>query len=232
MRVASYNIRKCVGLDWKRNPDRIQKVLAEINADIVLLQEVDKRLQPRYGTLNKEKLYSELGYQFIDIAENDVSQGWHGNTILYKPQYTPIKTDRIEIPTLEPRGAVAAVFESENNQPFQVIGSHLSLLKKTRMKQIDFLADYILTHKESYPTLIGGDFNEKNAEIWFKNNDKLNDLKLITAGKSFHTSKPMLNLDRFIITPQIFVEKVAVHHSENTSKASDHLPIFMDIIIK
>jgi Metal-dependent hydrolase len=37
LRVASYNIRKCVGLDWRRQPDRVLAVLAEIEADFISL---------------------------------------------------------------------------------------------------------------------------------------------------------------------------------------------------
>ena len=42
MRIASYNIRKAVGLDWRRDAIRILDVLEEINADVVVLQEADR----------------------------------------------------------------------------------------------------------------------------------------------------------------------------------------------
>lgn len=67
LRLSSYNIRKCVGLDWKRNSNRTINVFEEVNADIILLQEADKRLQPRQGTLPIQ-LLGELGYRFVDQA--------------------------------------------------------------------------------------------------------------------------------------------------------------------
>ena len=45
--VASYNMRKAVGLDRRRNPARVLQVLEEIDADIVALQEADKRVGTR-----------------------------------------------------------------------------------------------------------------------------------------------------------------------------------------
>ena len=42
LKVATYNIRKAVGLDQRRNPERILAVLKEIDADIITLQEVDR----------------------------------------------------------------------------------------------------------------------------------------------------------------------------------------------
>lgn len=51
IRVASYNIRKAVGLDWRRDTHRIADVLAEVDADVIALQEADKRLGARAGVL-------------------------------------------------------------------------------------------------------------------------------------------------------------------------------------
>ena len=47
LRIASYNIQKCVGLDFRRQPQRILQVIENTKADIVVLQEADKRLPPR-----------------------------------------------------------------------------------------------------------------------------------------------------------------------------------------
>src|SRR5271169_3738612 len=43
VRVVTYNIHGCVGLDRRYDPARIAAVLREIDADIVCLQEVDAR---------------------------------------------------------------------------------------------------------------------------------------------------------------------------------------------
>jgi endonuclease/exonuclease/phosphatase family metal-dependent hydrolase len=40
LRVATYNIHKCRGLDRRVRPERILDVLKHINADIIALQEV------------------------------------------------------------------------------------------------------------------------------------------------------------------------------------------------
>ena len=48
--VASYNMRKAVGTDRRRRPDRVLAVLKEIDADIVALQEADKRFGDRKST--------------------------------------------------------------------------------------------------------------------------------------------------------------------------------------
>ena len=60
-RIATYNLQKCVGLDMRRRPDRSLSVIAALDADLVVLQEADKRLPPRPAALPH------------DMAEQD---GW------------------------------------------------------------------------------------------------------------------------------------------------------------
>ena len=58
IRIATYNIHKCVGTDRRRDPGRIIEVLAEIDADIVALQEADLRFGDREGLLDLDQLQS------------------------------------------------------------------------------------------------------------------------------------------------------------------------------
>lgn len=39
-RIATYNVHKCKGVDWRLSPARIADVLCELNADIVAGQEI------------------------------------------------------------------------------------------------------------------------------------------------------------------------------------------------
>lgn len=50
--IASYNVHKCVGRDRKFDPDRTSRVIQEIGADIIALQEADSRFGERTGLLD------------------------------------------------------------------------------------------------------------------------------------------------------------------------------------
>ncbi len=226
--IASYNIRKSVGLDWKRNPRRIHEVIAELDADIVLLQEADKRFGSRAGTLCTNTLFEELRYRFANIATHPNSHGWHGNVILYRQPLTLLNCQRLDIPTVEPRGAIAALLETDGGKVLQVVGTHLSLLKQTRQQQICSIISQSSQIKSDY-AVIGGDFNEAKADKWFAGNPALADYRLITPGPSFHTIRPMRALDRFIVEKNITVKHTAVHRSFRTRKASDHLPVIIQL---
>src|SRR5581483_10620415 len=40
IRVATYNVHKCRGLDRRTSPERIAAVIAELDADVVAIQEI------------------------------------------------------------------------------------------------------------------------------------------------------------------------------------------------
>ena len=60
MKVASYNIHKCCGVDGLVKPERIVAVVKEIGADLVALQEVDHRIGTRTGLLNPAMIESGI----------------------------------------------------------------------------------------------------------------------------------------------------------------------------
>ena len=52
---ASYNIHKAVGIDGRRDPERIIAVLREMHADVIALQEAD-RLEAAGGEVDMAEL--------------------------------------------------------------------------------------------------------------------------------------------------------------------------------
>jgi endonuclease/exonuclease/phosphatase family metal-dependent hydrolase len=120
LHVVSYNIRKAMGTDRRRNPHRILTILREAAPDIVILQEADLRLGQRPSALPRDAI-EESGLVPAALAENRVSLGWHGNAILIRPDWPVMSIDRIVLPGLEPRGAVAALVESSFG-PLRIVG--------------------------------------------------------------------------------------------------------------
>ena len=230
IKLASYNIRKSVGTDWVRDSERIINVLREIDADIVILQEVDRRFGSRQGTLSTDKLKQQLGYCLVNLAIRKQSQGWHGNAILYRTGFKILDSGRLDLPTFAPRGAISALFQYDKHPAFRIIGTHLALLGNMRKKQINTLINYIEENSTQIPTIIAGDFNEwKQRGVAYRAFG--NSLTVVTPGPSFHSSNPKLPLDRFVLTNDILINNYGVYSSEQAIRASDHLPIFIDIEI-
>lgn len=223
MRIASYNIRKAVGLDWKRDPYRITEILREIDADIVVLQEADKRLGARAGVMPLQHLQNVQGYVRADLATRPSSHGWHGNAIFFKSDRKVLDTQRIEIPTIEPRGAVSVLFAEP---VIEVIGVHLGLTPGIRRKKMQTLASHI--SDKAHPVIIAGDFNERkvDADLFGPT------ITTVLPGPSFHTSRPRSALDRFALAGAIRLVSSHVHGSALAKRASDHLPVVLDIEIE
>ncbi|NVK60274.1 MAG: metal-dependent hydrolase, partial [Rhodobacteraceae bacterium] len=100
LKVASYNIRKAMGLDRRRDPARILKVLNRIGADVVMLQEADLRLGPRPTAIPRFLIEQETDYEVADVSVNDVSIGWHGNAMLVRKGLQRGGVRRLELPGL------------------------------------------------------------------------------------------------------------------------------------
>ena len=66
--IASYNVHKCVGADRRFDPERTLRVIHEIDADIMALQEADSRFGERTGLLDLPRLERETGLTPVPIS--------------------------------------------------------------------------------------------------------------------------------------------------------------------
>ncbi len=227
LRVASYNIRKCIGLDRRRNPARSLAVINHLQADIVALQEADRRLGTRPAALPRHLL--ETGSDFVPapVATHPGSLGWHGNAILLQRGLAPVTMHRLALPGLEPRGAVIVdVIFPGTTEPLRVVGVHLGLMRRHRLKQLAWLR----RHLDQLPvarTVILGDFNEWSSQ---RGMAPLEDhFTIHTPGRSYHAAHPVGHLDRIATGPGIRLLDSGVLDQGAAQRASDHLPIWADI---
>ena len=195
LRLVSYNIRKAVGLDWKRHPHRILDVLNALQSDVVLLQEADRRLGPRRSAIPKYLIEAETDLVPVDLAVNDVSLGWHGNAILVRRGIEVAGIDRIELPGLEPRGAVLSRLVTPAGAVV-VVGVHLALLRRWRRLQLATIRSR-LTKEDKSRSVVAGDFNEWSAAAGTEALEWTH--SVITPGHTFHASSPRAGLDKFAL---------------------------------
>ncbi|WP_455480748.1 endonuclease/exonuclease/phosphatase family protein [Bartonella sp. B12(2025)] len=222
--VASYNVHKCVGVDKIFNPTRIVRVIAELQVDILALQEADKRFGKRIGLIDLQLLKTETG--LIPVPLNTMSpqgHGWHGNALFLRKGYI-CDISQVTLPGIEPRGAVIVELEMEAGL-IRVIATHFGLLRHSRNQQTKMLLA-LLQKLPLMPTLLIGDFNEwrmgKNSSLnhfspYFDNT--------LEAVPSFPSRFPFLALDRVFAFPHQLVTNIENHHSPLARIASDHLPI-------
>ena len=230
IRVASYNIRKAVGTDWQRRPDRVLAVINEVDADVVALQEVDRRFGERLTSLSPELIADNTPYTALRFGVRPGSIGWHGNTILVRKTFRVISQMPLALPGLEPRGAVMADIDL-GTQHLRVVGLHLGLIGLWRKRQAVAVLDQLQKFEQHIPTVIMGDLNE-----WTVDGGCLAHFAhahhVAAPGPSFHSSMPIIAFDRIITTPDITVQRMGVHTSSSARRASDHLPVWAQLAVQ
>ena len=224
IKVASYNMRKAIGLDRRRDPGRVLDVLAEIDADIVALQEADRRFGTRASAIPLPMLAEHSPYAAVELGGREHSIGWHGNAMLIRrDRVDVVSSDPLHLPTLEPRGAIAAVL-SVGGVRLRIVGMHLDLSGLRRHRQALAVTAH-LGQCDPLPTVLMGDLN-----AWRDGAASLRELsaghRMLPTGKSFHARRPMAPLDRIFVSPDLSLVECGVHHSAAASVASDHLPIW------
>ncbi|MEP9387881.1 endonuclease/exonuclease/phosphatase family protein [Mesorhizobium sp. KR9-304] len=220
--VASYNIHKCVGTDGRFEPARIAAVIAEMDADVVAIQEADRRFGRRQGLLDIEALRRETGLSLIPTSEKADGHGWHGNALLLR-KGTVSDIRRLALPGAEPRGALVVDLDLPAG-PLRLVAAHLGLLRRSRRWQVRSILDAI-EHGPRMPILLVGDFNEWRPG----RKSSLHELRpvfgpLSHSHFSFPSYFPVVALDRVIGTPGL-VTAMEVHASKLAQVASDHLPL-------
>lgn len=224
IKVATYNVRKCVGTDRRRNPERILEVLDEIDADIVALQEADRRFGNRLSAIPHHLLLEHGTYRPVEIGGRAQSIGWHGNALLIRKGIEVRHSEIVHLPTLEPRGAVLADL-AVDGRLLRVIGTHLDLSGLWRRRQIRALLARLDGAAHHVPTVLMGDFNQWTdrgalSEFAFHHH------RLVKTPPSFHSNRPVARLDRIIVSHDIVVDKAGAHVSALSKRASDHLPLW------
>lgn len=221
IRLGSYNIRAGLGTDLKRDPGRTLTAIDALNLDVVVLQEADFRMGARPTALPFGALTEMTGLVPHRMMENAKSLGWHGISVLAKPDMALRDFDKFDLPGFEPRGAILAEFDTRIG-PIRIVGVHLGLLRRSRRAQISHLRQ-IMEGRDTMPTILAGDFNEWSSR---RGLGRLNDdYQIVTPGPSFPSRYPTLSLDRFVHTPDLTIDAKPVRQAARGPYPSDHLPI-------
>lgn len=229
IKVASYNMRKAVGTDRRRSPERILEVLREIDADVIALQEADRRFGSRAGVISPHLLDEHSPWKAVPFAMRAASMGWHGNAILVRKDAGIVDHEPIHLPALEPRGAVMADVRVAGAM-LRVVGMHLDLSGLWRRRQASTILSHVAASTRAYPTVMMGDLNEWTRAAGCLR-DFTRDFTSCDTGPSFHARRPVARLDRILVSREWRIVDCGVHASLAARTASDHLPVWATLEI-
>jgi len=244
IRVATYNIHK--GVTSLRSQPRVialKKAIAEFNADVVFLQEVQgrhDRFQARYGKeehahrhwpetaqydyFKGEKHHSAYGMNAV------YDHGHHGNALLSAFPIENSHNHDVSDHAYEQRGILHCVLNTQAGKVHCYV-VHLGLFEGSRGRQTDALIEHVNGSSHGEPVIIAGDFND-----WRLKADAVLCEHLIevfgehfgTPARSFPARLPLLRLDRIYLR-NAMPSTAKVLSNYPWSHLSDHAPLAAEI---
>lgn len=238
LRIATYNVHKCRGLDRRVKPERIVKVLEEIDADIIGLQEV-LCLQGEEDHHDQAHFIArELGMHF-QLGENRRLHGAaYGNVVLSRFPLVRAHNHDISIAGREQRGCLRVDIDLHRDQLLHIYNVHLGTSYFERRHQARRLLDEeILAHGGHVgPRILLGDFNEwtrgLTSKLLARHFDSA-DLRIhLGRRRTYPGIIPFMHLDHIYYDNDLELVRAALHRSATALIASDHLPIVAEFRVR
>jgi endonuclease/exonuclease/phosphatase family metal-dependent hydrolase len=239
LRIVTYNVHKCVGIDQRRSVTRIARVIEETEADVVALQEVVRRESPRHHRDDHHDqaraLAELLGMELVNGPAYQERWGEYGNIVLTRLPVLGHENYDISHPRCEPRACMRVDLEVEGG-PLHFYNTHFgtSLVERRAQSRRLADADILLGSHPERPQVLVGDFND-----WFPSSasrllgDHFHDLTR-RIKPTYPCIIPFLRLDRIYVNAHVRGRHVHVHSSRFARVASDHAPIVasLDLDVK
>jgi endonuclease/exonuclease/phosphatase family metal-dependent hydrolase len=242
LRVMTYNVHRCRGLDRQWSPERIAEVIAEARPDVVALQELDVG-RARSGSVDQAEMIARalgMDVQFFPVLR--IMEELYGDAILSRLPSRLIKAGGLPalrgVPGLEPRGALWSSIRAGAIE-VQVINTHLGLLARERAKQVTvLLGPEWLGHPDCRrPVILAGDFNATSRSRSYRRlAARFTDAQLAPGTSrpraTFPARYPALRIDHVFVDPAIEVLAAQTVRTPLALIASDHLPVVVHLCLR
>ncbi|MCD6707245.1 MAG: endonuclease/exonuclease/phosphatase family protein [Thiobacillus sp.] len=239
LRVMTYNVHGCVGMDGKLDAERIARVIARARPDVVALQELDVGRPRSLGMDQAHRIARYLEMEFHFHPAMHLEEERYGDAILTHLPQRLVKAGPLPglagKPRLEPRGALWVAVDLHGRE-IQVINTHLGLYPRERIAQAAALlgSDWLAHEQCREPVILCGDFNALPSSAVCRRlgsplRDAQAEAKHHRPQATFSSRLPRMRIDHIFISPGLEVRGIEVPHSELARVASDHLPLIAEI---
>ena len=232
LRIATYNIHRCRGLDGRTRPDRIAAVISAIDADVVALQEVIGA--GPHGGGHAEELGAMLGMGWVMAPARQLRGHSFGNAVLSRCPIAQHLEHDLSWKTCEAR-RLQRVDIAADSQTLHLYNVHLGTAILERRHQAQKLASIVADRHVAGPKLVVGDFNE-----WMRGlatnllSEKMHAVDLrnyLKRKRTYPGLFPILHLDHIYYAGKVEILHIELPRTRLSLVASDHLPLVADIRI-
>lgn len=241
LRVATYNVHGCVGIDRQRSEARIAEVIAGMSADLVGLQELDSSRPRSAGVDQAALLAGQLGWKHCFHPAMRHADEQYGNAILSR---FPLTIRRAaELPGVAPwycrEKRVAIWAEAETHfGPVHIMNTHFGLSRSERLLQAQLLAgaEWLGSIGAGEPVVLLGDFNSLPGSRSHRLLcDSLRDTRALAserrAFRTFPTRFATLAVDHIFISREFELASLSVYRTPLSRIASDHYPLIAQLAL-
>jgi endonuclease/exonuclease/phosphatase family metal-dependent hydrolase len=239
LRVMTYNVHGCRGMDGRISPGRIARIIEQFHPDIIALQELDfgRARSQQHDQPNLIAAALGMQVQFCPTVIHDDEQ--YGHALLSHEPMEIIRTANFEADVhrrhAEPRGALWVRVQI-NGESIHLMNTHFGLRRKEQTAQTAELLgeNWMGKIPEDAPMMLCGDFNavpqsRSYGAITGRLRDVQNERDGFVPLNTFTTFHPFRRIDHIFISQHYEVEKVMVPRNDLTRVASDHLPLIVDL---
>ncbi|MGE3273724.1 MAG: endonuclease/exonuclease/phosphatase family protein [Vicinamibacterales bacterium] len=234
IRIATYNIHRCRGLDGRTRPERIAAVLAGVDADIVALQEVVGASPVNPG--QAAALGAALGMGWVMAPTRHLRSALFGNVVLSRFPIRHHAQYDLSWKTCEPRACQRVELAVDGSHVLHFYNVHLGTALLERRHQAHRLATVVHDRRITGPKIVLGDFNEwargLATDVLAERLQSIDLRQHIRRRRTYPGFFPILHLDHIYYEGHVEVEKVELPRNRLALVASDHLPLVADLTIR
>jgi endonuclease/exonuclease/phosphatase family metal-dependent hydrolase len=241
LRVATYNVHGCVGMDRQRSETRIAAVIAELAVDVIGLQELDLGRPRSAGVDQAAIIAGELGWHRHFHSAMRSGHEQYGHAILSQ---FPLSVRRTGcLPGIAPffcretRAAIGMDVATDFGN-VHVINAHLGLGRRERVLQAELLtsADWLDVSSSGSPLILLGDFNSLPGSRPHRTlsrhlRDVCGLIRPSRAYRTFPTAFPAFAVDHIFVNAALRPLSLNVHRTALARLASDHFPLVVELIV-
>jgi endonuclease/exonuclease/phosphatase family metal-dependent hydrolase len=242
LRVMTYNVHGCGGMDGRVSPRRVARVIGAYDADIVALQEIDLGRRRSRAEDQAALIARELNLNQVFCPTVTHGEEHYGHALLTPWPVEVIKRARLPADpnklSREPRAALWARVTIDG-RAVNVITTHLGLGLAERAAQVEALLgpEWIGGLPEDEPAILCGDFNLPPGTAPYRRIvARLGDAQLILPGhralRTFSSARPFMRIDHIFLTPHFEARGILVPRTDLTRISSDHLPLVADLQLR
>jgi endonuclease/exonuclease/phosphatase family metal-dependent hydrolase len=231
LRIVTYNIHRCRGMDGRTMPERTIEVLSNVNADIIALQEVIGAGPDSSG--HAEQIGAALGMGWVMASVRHLRGHQFGNVVLsHFPIRQHVQYD-LSWRTCEPRCCQRADIVIDNDKTLHLFNVHLGTAYRERKDQAERVARIMHDSRILPPKILLGDFNEWSGGLATAAlTEKLEAIDLsvhLKRKRTYPGLLPLLHLDHIYYEGEVEIAGVEVPRTRKSLMASDHLPFLAEL---